>query len=138
GVCALMLFWYAHNRIVVTHTLTMGQFLAFVAAMAAMWAAVKKHNCVNRSVNAALSAAERVFRMLDSDNEVKEKPDAIELKAVGSGIRYENVTFGYGAEPVLRNINLAIEPGEIVALVGSSGAGKTTFVNLLPRFYDVN
>jgi subfamily B ATP-binding cassette protein MsbA len=138
GVCALMLFWYAHNRIVVTHTLTMGQFVAFVAAMAAMWAPIKKLNRVNLSVNTALSAAERVFRMLDIDNEVKEKPDAVELHAVGAGIRYENVTFGYGGEPVLRNINLDIKPGEIVALVGSSGAGKTTFVNLLPRFYDVN
>jgi subfamily B ATP-binding cassette protein MsbA len=138
GVCALLLFWYAHNRIVVTHTLTMGQFLAFVAAMAAMWAPIKKLNRVNLSVNTALSAAERVFRMLDIDNEVKEKADAVELTSAGRGVRYENVTFAYGADPVLRNINLDIDPGEIVALVGSSGAGKTTFVNLLPRFYDVN
>ena len=138
GVCALLLFWYAHNRIVVTHTLTMGQFLAFVAAMAAMWAPIKKLNRVNLSVNTALSAAERVFRMLDIDNEVKEKPDAVELTSARRGVRYENVTFAYGADPVLRNIDLDINPGEIVALVGSSGAGKTTFVNLLPRFYDVN
>jgi subfamily B ATP-binding cassette protein MsbA len=138
GICFLLLFWYAHNRIVVTHTLTMGQFLAFVAAMAAMWAPVKKLNRVNLSVNNALAAAERVFRMLDIDNEVKESPDAVELTSAGRGVRYENVTFGYGADPVLRDINLAIAPGEIVALVGSSGAGKTTFVNLLPRFYDVN
>jgi subfamily B ATP-binding cassette protein MsbA len=138
GVCFLLLFWYAHNRIVVHHTLTMGQFLAFVAAMAAMWAPVKKLNRVNLSVNNALAASERVFRMLDIDNEVKEKPDAVELTRVGEGIRYENVTFAYDADPVLRNINLLIAPGEIVALVGSSGAGKTTFVNLLPRFYDVS
>ena len=138
GVCALLLFWYAHNRIVVTHTLTMGQFLAFVAAMAAMWAPIKKLNRVNLSVNTALSAAERVFRMLDIDNEVKEKADAVELTSARRGVRYENVTFAYGADPVLRNIDLDIDPGEIVALVGSSGAGKTTFVNLLPRFYDVN
>src|SRR2546423_8408490 len=134
GVCALLLFWYAHNRIVVTHTLTMGQFLAFVAAMAAMWAPIKKLNRVNLSVNTALSAAERVFRMLDIDNEVKEKPDAVKLTSAGLGVRYENVTFAYGADPVLRNIDLDINPGEIVALVGSSGAGKTTFANLLPRF----
>jgi len=138
GICFLLLFWYAHNRIVVTHTLTMGQFLAFVAAMAAMWAPVKKLNRVNLSVNNALAAAERVFRMLDIDNDVKETPDAVALTSAGRGVRYENVTFGYGADPVLRNINLNIAPGEIVALVGSSGAGKTTFVNLLPRFYDVN
>jgi subfamily B ATP-binding cassette protein MsbA len=76
--------------------------------------------------------------MLDVDNEVKEKPNAIELTGVGRGVRYENVSFAYGTEPVLRNVDLPIAPGEIVALVGSSGAGKSTLVNLLPRFYDVN
>ena len=138
GFCALLLFWYAHNQIVVKNAMTPGQFLAFVGAMAAMWAPIKKLNRVNLSVNTALSAAERVFRMIDIDNDVKEKPDAIHLTKVGRGVRYEYVTFSYGADPVLRNINLDIEPGEIVALVGSSGAGKTTFVNLLPRFYDVS
>jgi len=138
GFCFLLLFWYAHNRIVVTHTLTLGNFLAFVAAMAAMWAPIKKLNRVNLSVNNALAAAERVFRMLDIDNVVKQKPDAVVVTKVGSGIRYDDVTFAYGDDPVLRHINLDIEPGEIVALVGSSGAGKTTLVNLLPRFYDVS
>jgi len=69
---------------------------------------------------------------------VKEKPGAIELAAVGTGIRYEHVSFAYGNEPVLRDVDLAVAPGEIVAIVGGSGAGKSTFVNLLPRFYDVN
>ncbi|HJT16074.1 MAG TPA: ABC transporter transmembrane domain-containing protein [Thermoanaerobaculia bacterium] len=134
GIC--LMFLYAHRRIV-AGTLTTGQFVAFLAAIAAMYQPIKKLNKVNLSVNAALSAAERVFRMLDVPNVVVEKPEAIELTKVGSGVRYENVTFAYNEEPVLRNINLTISPGEIVALVGSSGAGKTTFVNLLPRFYDV-
>jgi subfamily B ATP-binding cassette protein MsbA len=137
GLCIVALFLYAHRRIV-NGSLTIGQFISFLAALAAMYQPIKKLNKVNLSVNTALSAAERVFRMLDVENEVEERPGAAALHAVGSGIRYENVNFAYGAEPVLRSIDLDIAPGEIVALVGSSGAGKSTLVNLLPRFYDVN
>ncbi|MGZ4808769.1 MAG: ABC transporter ATP-binding protein [Thermoanaerobaculia bacterium] len=137
GTCMLLLFSYAHRRIA-AGTLTPGAFLSFLAALAAMYQPIKKLNKVNLSVNTALSAAERVFRMLDIDNEVKEKPDALELRGVGSGIRYDHVTFGYGPEPVLKDVHVTVAPGEIVALVGGSGAGKSTFVNLLPRFYDVN
>jgi ATP-binding cassette, subfamily B, bacterial MsbA len=137
GVCMVLLFAYAQRRIA-AGTLTAGSFASFLTALALMYAPIKKLNKVNLSLNTALSAAERVFRMLDIDNEVKEKPDAVTLAGVGSGIRYERVTFAYGEEPVLREINLTVAPSEIVALVGGSGSGKTTLVNLLPRFYDVN
>ena len=145
GFCMLALFTYAHGRIA-AGTLTTGQFISFIAALAAMYAPIKKLNKVNLSLNTALSAAERVFRMLDIDVEVKEKPGARDLERVGSGVRYEDVTFTYGREeagdpgstqPVLSNVDLTVAPGEIVAIVGGSGAGKSTLINLLPRFYDV-
>ena len=138
GFCLLALIIYAHRRIAVSHTLTLGQFVSFLAALAATYQPIKKLNKVNLSVNTALSAAERMFRMLDIDNEVKERPDAETLGAVGSGIRYEDVSFSYEAEPVLKRVSIDVAAGELVALVGGSGAGKSTFVNLLPRFYDVN
>jgi subfamily B ATP-binding cassette protein MsbA len=137
GGCMVALFFYASRRIS-NGTLSTGQFISFLAALAAMYQPIKKLNKVNLSVNTALSAAERVFRMLDIENEVTEKPGAIALNAVGSGVRYERVSFAYNAQPVLREVELTVAPGEIVALVGGSGAGKSTFVNLLPRFYDVS
>ncbi len=136
GVCMVLLFGYAQSRIA-SGLLTTGEFISFLTALAMMYAPIKKLNKVNLSLNTALSAAERVFRMLDVPNEVMEKPDAIALQSVGRGVAYEDVTFTYGNDPVLRNIDLRVAPGEIVALVGGSGAGKSTLVNLLPRFYDV-
>src|SRR5258708_25955217 len=84
--CVLALFYYAQRRIA-TGSLSTGQFISFLAALAAMYQPIKKLNKVNLSVNTAISAAERVFRMLDIDNEVKEAPRAMALKAVGIGIR---------------------------------------------------
>jgi subfamily B ATP-binding cassette protein MsbA len=136
ALCIVALFMYAHRRIA-AGTLTTGQLLSFLAALAAMYQPIKKLNKVNLSVNTALSAAERVFSMLDVPNEVVEKPAAAVVTSVGKGIRYDGVSFQYGADPVLRDVRLDVAPGEIVALVGGSGAGKSTFVNLLPRFYDV-
>jgi subfamily B ATP-binding cassette protein MsbA len=155
GLCMLLLFLYAHRRIV-NGTLTIGEFASFLGALAMMYAPIKKLNKVNLSVNTAISAAERVFRMLDIDNEVKEKPGAVTLRSAGDGVRYENVSFSYVERPttsgarhsaperetvrgdlVLSDVSLTVAPGEIVALVGGSGAGKSTLVNLLPRFYDV-
>ncbi|HEV7426368.1 MAG TPA: ABC transporter ATP-binding protein [Thermoanaerobaculia bacterium] len=137
GLGALALFFYAQRRIA-NGTLTMGALMAYMGAVAAMYQPIKKLNKVNLSVNTALSAAERVFRMLDIPNEVEDKPNAPAIAAVGSGIRYENVSFRYEEDPVITEVDLTIAPGEIVAIVGGSGAGKSTFVNLLPRFYDVN
>ncbi len=136
GICSVLLIVYAGFRIQ-NGTLTVGELISFIAALWLMYTPVKRLNKVNLSMNAAISAAERVFRMLDVRNVVAEKPDAERLVSLGSGIAFENVSFSYGGEPVLQAIDLKVSPGEVVALVGGSGAGKSTLVNLLPRFYDV-
>ncbi|HEX7371307.1 MAG TPA: ATP-binding cassette domain-containing protein, partial [Thermodesulfobacteriota bacterium] len=98
---------------------------------------VKRLSGVNNTVQQGLAAAARIFEVLDSVPEIQSKPDAQALPSVSRGIEYQDVSFKYEENWVLKNINLRIRVGEMVAFVGSSGGGKTTLVNLLPRFYDV-
>jgi subfamily B ATP-binding cassette protein MsbA len=86
--------------------------------------------------NSAAGASERLFDLLDTEPSIRDAPDAADLPPIEGRIRFENVTFAYEEEPVLKNISLEVEPGQTVALVGPSGAGKTTLMSLLPRFYD--
>jgi subfamily B ATP-binding cassette protein MsbA len=137
GTCIVLLFGYASIRIR-AGVLTIGEFISFLLTLALMYQPIKKLNKVNLAMQTALSAAERMFRILDMENEVVEKPDAVAITGVGSGIEYDRVGFSYDDEPVLRDVNLNISPGEMIAIVGGSGAGKSTLVNLLPRFYDVS
>lgn len=90
------------------------------------------------SLQAALAGAERIFEILDEPPEQADSPDAIELTNVKGQVSFQGVTFGYvDGKPVLRNISFEAEAGQKIALVGSTGAGKTTIMNLLPRFYDI-
>lgn len=91
------------------------------------------------SVMAALAGAERIFEVLDAEPAIVDHPDAISLETFEGEVRFEDVTFGYSGDlPVLKNVNLIAKPGETVALVGPTGAGKTTIINLLTRFYDID
>src|SRR5262249_43336676 len=95
------------------------------------------HNTIQQTA----TAAERVFEVLDTEPEVKDRPGAIDLPRIVGDVKFENVTFRYETmepgEYILKNINLEAKPGELVGLVGHSGSGKSTLVNLLQRFYDV-
>ena len=86
----------------------------------------------------AAASADRIFEILDTRNDITDKPDAITLPDVTGTVKFENVTFRYfgGGEPVLKNVSFTANPGETIALLGATGSGKTTIINLLPRFYD--
>ena len=116
--------------------LTAPVLVQFIANMMLMYDPIRRLNRVNLVLQQALAGSQRVRELMDTPNEVADRPGAVTIDGVREGLRFDNVHFGYGNEPVLHGIELEIRPGEIIALVGPSGAGKTSLVNLLPRFFD--
>ncbi|MDR2504458.1 MAG: ABC transporter ATP-binding protein/permease, partial [Deltaproteobacteria bacterium] len=118
---------------------TPGTFMSFMAALALLYEPVKKLNSANNEIQRALAGAERVFDILDSHENVEESEGDIRLEQPPDRmeLHFEEVSFSYNKESIaLRDLSLEIRQGERLAIVGPSGAGKTTFINLLPRFYD--
>jgi subfamily B ATP-binding cassette protein MsbA len=100
---------------------------------------IKGVSAINNTLQQGIAAAERVFEILDVESEVIEKSDAVELAPIKESIEFKDVRFRYDDNTeILKGINLKISPGEVLAIVGSSGGGKSTLVNLIPRFYDVS
>ena len=128
--------YYAGNEVVKGNQ-TPGTFFTFLAALLLLYEPVKRLTNVNNTIQQGIAGADRVFSIIDLVPDIKDKSDAIKLPPVSRGIEIENVTFCYEQTPVLKNINLSIKAGEVVAFVGMSGGGKTSLVNLIPRFYDV-
>jgi subfamily B ATP-binding cassette protein MsbA len=135
GVGLSAIFVYAAGQIR-SGRMTVGGLVSFLAALMMLYKPLKDVTKVNMALQLALSSARRIFDLIDSESEIVEKPDARELAPFARAIRYEDVSFGYGDGPVLSGVDLTIRRGETVAIVGPSGAGKTTLVNLLPRLYD--
>ena len=139
GVAIVGLISYGSRKIN-SGGMTQGDFIAFVVAAFMMYGPIKKLSRVNTNLQQAIAASERIFELLDIHSEVEERADAIVLPPVRSAIEFRNVSFHYedrGAKYVLRDVSFPVAAGEVIALVGLSGAGKTTLVNLIPRFYDV-
>jgi len=128
--------WYGLNRVMQGH-ITEGELLSFVTAMGMMYGPLKRLVKTNNVIQKAIGASERVFSMMDTPVDLDDIPDAPELGKVKGHVVFEHVDFGYDPEElVLHNFNLEVQPGTTVALVGASGAGKSTVIGLLARFYD--
>jgi subfamily B ATP-binding cassette protein MsbA len=116
---------------------TPGTFFSFLTALLMLYAPIRDLSKVNLEVQEGIAAAIRVFELLDTQPEIKEEKDAIPLPPISKGIEFRKVSFKYDNEDVLKDISFYVNVGEVIAIVGTSGAGKTSLVNLLPRFYDV-
>jgi subfamily B ATP-binding cassette protein MsbA len=128
--------WYGGTSVLAGGR-TPGSFLAFLTAVVLLYEPFKGLTKTNNVIQQGLAAAARIFEMLDTPPEIVDRPGAVPLPEFRDAIRFEGVTFRYDRELVLRGVDLEIRRGEVVALVGRSGAGKSTVADLLPRFYDV-
>jgi len=122
---------------VIKGTTTPGTFFSFLAALLMIYEPAKRLTNINSEIQQGIAAATRIFSVIDTVPEIRNRPGAVTLKHITKGIELRDVSFAYEETSVLKHINLNIRAGEIVAFVGTSGGGKTTLVNLIPRFYDV-
>ena len=136
GLGIAFVVWYGGYS-VVTGASTPGTFFSFMAAVLMLYDPVKKLSRLNNAVQEGLAASDRVFDILEKQSDIQEKQNPVELVVKPHRVRFEKVSFQYDRNPVLKDIDLDVQPGEILALVGMSGGGKTSLVNLIPRFYDV-
>lgn len=137
AVAAGVILWFGGNSVIEGTGMSPGKFMVFLAAALSMMDPAKGLSKAYTSIMAGLAAGERVFDILDTEPAITEVSTPVVPRGLQRSIVFDNVTFGYDpANPVLKNINMEIKAGEIVALVGPSGGGKSTLADMIPRFYD--
>lgn len=136
GIAIGVIIWYGGGK-VIQGTSTPGNFFSFMAALLMLYEPIKRINKENHNIQQGLAAAQRVFEIIDRQPEIANRVDATDLSSVQGSIEFSNIFFKYEDKMVLNDVNLHIEKNQVVAIVGESGVGKTTLVNLIPRFYEV-
>ena len=136
GIAIAVIIWYGGHEVISGRS-TPGNFFSFTTALLLLYEPIKRLNKENHNIQMGLAASQRVFEIIDRVPEITEKPDAAGLEKVQGIIEFSNVSFKYEDKMVLNNVDLQIKRNEVIAVVGESGAGKTTLANLIPRFYDV-
>lgn len=134
------LLYFIGIKVVGVEQIGIGTFLAFSTYIAMFWSPIRNLANFYNKLTTNISAAERIFDIIDTEVEIKDEEDAVELKELKGEVRFEEVSFAYGDEPdrlILDHVSFSVKPGETIALVGPTGAGKTTIVNLISRFYEV-
>ena len=137
GFVTVIIFWLGGIR-VIEGRLSVDMLYVFSSYAFMLMRPMSMLGMIWTGYQRMMAAGERVFQIIEAEPEIKDKPDAIELKDVKGHIKFENVYFGYEKDkPILKNVNFEIKPGETVALLGPTGSGKSTIIHLLMRFYDV-
>jgi ABC-type multidrug transport system fused ATPase/permease subunit len=133
----ILILWYGGAQ-VIDGNMTIGNLTQFILYVNMMVMPVRQAGFLVNMVTRTISAGERILEILDTESAVKEKPDAIELGKVEGSVTFKNVSFSYDSvAPTLNNVSFHAEPGQLIALLGGSGSGKSTIANLISRFYDV-
>ncbi|MBN1922553.1 MAG: ABC transporter ATP-binding protein [Anaerolineae bacterium] len=136
NVGTVLILWYG-GTLVIRGQLTLGEMVAFTTYLGQLVQPVRRLGMILPAVVQAIASGERVFEILDAQSEVHDAPDAIALPPVRGKIRFDNVSFAYfGRHKVLKGVSFEAQPGQVIALLGATGSGKSTIINLLPRFYD--
>lgn len=137
GVGTILVFWFGASMIE-TGNITPGLLVAFTSYVSMFWQPIMNISNFYNQLVTNMSGAERIFEILDIEPDIKDRPDTKPLPEIKGSVSFRNVTFGYDeGQEVLKNVSFDVSPGQTIALVGSTGAGKTTIVNLISRFYEV-
>jgi ABC-type multidrug transport system fused ATPase/permease subunit len=134
---AIAIIVYGGGRLALNETMSVGELVLFIALIDRFFDPIRDLSQQYNVLQAAMAAGERIFEVLDVEPEVSDKEDAYELPPITGRVDFDNAVFGYGKTEILHGINLHVEPGQTVAFVGETGAGKTSMINLLLRFVDV-